>query len=241
MEPQATEQEELHAFLDGEMDRETAVKFAASVAASPVLAREVARLRADKALLVRAYGGIESEPIPDRLLAPFRRHAERRRFARFAVACSAAAALAALVWFAPPLLRGDRLVEEALAARQGTMSDARPIAAAVLSSADQRDEALDGVLSLPVKVPSLESSGYQLVAVTLFKAAAQISYQDGQGRLFTLYLRPTLGADRFAMQRRGSVEICVWQNAELAVAMVGEMSTRDMLKLASATYADLDL
>jgi anti-sigma factor RsiW len=43
------------------------------------------------------------------------------------------------------------------------------------------------------------------------------------------------------MQRRGSVEICVWQNAELAVAMVGEMSTRDMLKLASATYADLDL
>jgi anti-sigma factor RsiW len=231
MEPGLNGREELHAFVDGEMDRAETVEFAAKVAASPMLAREVARLRADKALLASVYGPLADEPIPDRLRAPFRKKRAQRRVLQVASGIGLAAAFSLLLWLTP--VGGDRLINEALAARSSGDF--------VQTSEEQRDKLIAAALSVPVKVPDLTGAGYHLAGIALYKQAAQIGYRDGAGKLFTLYLRHPTGPDRFDMRAKGNLEICVWENAELAVAMVGEMSGKDMLKLAAATYADLNL
>jgi len=236
MEPELTRQEDLQAFVDGELDREAMAAVAARVTASPALTREVARLRADKLLLKKIYGPLADQPIPDRLRAPFRRHRARSRAVQFSAAAALAAGLALAVWFGPGLWGGDRVVKEALAARAGDGLMTREVA-----GGDQRDAAVSTALSVPVKVPDLERWGYKLTAVTLYGQAAQISYRDAAGKLFTMYLRHSLGADRFDLHQDGKTEICVWQNAELAVAMIGEMSAKEMLKVASSSYADLNL
>ena len=110
-----------------------------------------------------------------------------------------------------------------------------------LDTEDSRDAVISAALSVPVKVPDLERWGYKLAAVSIYGQAAQISYRDAAGKLFTMYLRHSLGADRFDLHQDGKTEICVWQNAELAVAMVGEMGAKEMLKVASSSYADLNL
>ena len=63
MEPEQTRQEDIQAFVDSELDREATAAFAAKITASPALAREVARLRADKLLLRNVYGPLADQPI----------------------------------------------------------------------------------------------------------------------------------------------------------------------------------
>lgn len=238
MEPEATRQEDIQAFVDGELEREAMTAFAAQVTASPALAREVARLRADKLLLKNAYGPLADQPIPDRLRAPFRRHRARNRTMQFSAAAALAASLALAVWFGPGLWGGDVLVKEALAARKGGGTITRQVA---LTEADTRDTVVSAALSIPVKVPDLERWGYKLTGIAVYGQAAQLSYHDAAGKLFTMYLRHSLGTDRFDLHQEGKTEVCVWQNAELAVAMVGEMGAKEMLKVASSSYADLNL
>lgn len=237
MEPEATRQEEIQAFVDGELDREAMAAFAAKVTASPSLASEVARLRTDKLLLKSVYGPLAYEPIPERLRAPFARHRARHRRLQFSAAAALAAGLALAVWFGPGLWGGDVLVKEALTVRNGGGAITRQVAL----SDGERDSQVSAALSIPVKVPDLERWGYKLTAIAVYGQAAQLSYQDAAGKLFTMYLRKSLGADRFDLHQEGKTEICVWQNAELAVAMVGEMGAKEMLKLASSSYADLNL
>jgi len=241
MDPELNGKTELHAFVDGELDRAATVKFAARVAASPELAREVARLRADKAMLARVYGGLADQPIPDRLKAPFRKRRQRQSLVRYGAGAGVAMAMALLLWVMPPILKEDRFVSEALSARDGHVSAGRFLAASVLERPDARDQAVATALSVPVKVPDLDTAGYKLASISIYKQAAQLSYRDSAGKLFTLFLRHESGPDRFDIRHRGKMEICVWQNSELAVAMVGEMSNKEMLRLASATYADLNL
>jgi anti-sigma factor RsiW len=240
MEPELTPQEDLQAFVDGQLDREAMSAFAAKVAASPALAREVARLRADKLLLRQAYGPLADRPVPESLRGPIRRHRSRQRARQFGAALALAAGLALAVWFGPGLWGGDTVVKEALAARGGAGVVTRQLA---LQGEDavQRDSVVSAALSVPVKVPDLARAGLSLTAVTLYGQAAQLSYRDAAGKLFTIYLRHSLGPDRFDLHREGKTEVCVWQNAELAVAMVGEMSAKEMLKVASSSYADLNL
>ena len=238
MEPDPTRQEDIQAFVDGELDRQSMADFAATVGSSPALAREVVRLRADKLLLKAVYGPLAGHPIPDRLRAPFRRRRARSRAVQFSAAAALAASLALAVWFGPSLWGGDLVVREALAARQGAATVTRDVA---LDIAESRDAAVSAALSVPVKVPDLERWGYKLTAVSVIGQAAQISYRDAAGKLFTMYLRHSLGTDRFDLHQEGKTEICVWQNAELAVAMVGEMTAKEMLKVASSSYADLNL
>lgn len=240
MEPELTPQEDLQAFVDGELDREAMSAFAAKLADQPALAREVARLRADKLLLRQTYGSLADQPIPDRLRAPFRRHRARQRAAQFGAAMALAAGLALAVWFGPGVWGGDVVVKEALAARAGAGTVTRQVALSG-ADADQRDAVVSAALSVPVKVPDLSHSGFTLTAVTLYGQAAQLSYVDAAGKLFTIYLRHSLGQDRFDLHHQGKTEVCVWQNAELAVAMVGEMTAKEMLKVASSSYADLNL
>jgi len=150
--------------------------------------------------------------------------------------------------FAYPMLsgvEGDPLVAEALAVRSGQVHAERQFADADISAEAARDGLVQAALAVPVKVPNLEKAGLKLVAISAYPdkgghEALQLSYRDRNGVLFTMYMRQTAGGDRFEMSARRNMQVCVWQNDALSVVMLGEMPAHEMLKVATATYADLN-
>jgi len=244
--------EDLNAFIDGELDEARDVAVAAVIAASPELSERVERLILDKDMIARIYGPLIEQPVPDGLRQMVTRPRpaaqparSTRRFLPAAMALAAAIVAAVIVYPQMSGVGGDPLVAEALAVRSGQVHADRQYADADISAEAARDGLAQAALAVPVKVPNLEKAGYRLVGVSAYPdrnghKALQLSYRDKGGTLFTMYMRQTAGTDRFEFTSRRNMQICVWQNDELSVVMLGEMPAHEMLKVATATYADLN-
>ncbi len=241
--------EELHAFIDGELDRADTLRVAAAIERDDELAHEVAAFKADKARLQQVYKQLLAEPIPAAWIDMIERSVARRRLRLLptvALPRALMALAASLVLIIGGLLAyrgldrgpGDALVAEAIAAHTGTM--ASPAAAALPDAG----AVLSRTLGLALKAPDLSKMGYVLERVDVYAAApggaaVKLDYRGQDNRHFTLYLRPSPGTPRFDMLREGGSRICIWQDDVLSTIMVGEMSAGEMLRLASLAYAGL--
>jgi anti-sigma factor RsiW len=168
-----------------------------------------------------------------------------RRFLPAAMALAAAIVAAIIVYPQMSGMEADPLVAEALAVRSGDVHAERQYADTDISAEAARDGLVQAALAVPVKVPNLEKAGYRLVGIAAYPdkgghKALQLSYRDRSGTLFTMYMRQTAGGDRFELSSRRNMQVCVWQNDDLSVVMLGEMPAHEMLKVATATYADLN-
>jgi anti-sigma factor RsiW len=137
----------------------------------------------------------------------------------------------------------DPLIAEALAAQQGGMTAEMSVPPAALAAA--KDRIAEETLAKPVKVPNLEKAGYVLKGISVFykpksERSVQARYENAAGNSFVVYMRGSAGPDRFDIHQRGKTQICVWQNDDLSVVMTGDMSAREMLKVANLTYNDLN-
>jgi len=251
MPEQPISEQELHAFVDGELEPSREAVIAVELAAVPALAARVAAIRADKALIARVYGPLANEPLPATLLETVVRAANRRRppwLRRTAWAIAAAAALAVVGWFGEPLLHSnpaDSLVAEAMAVRGGERRPTEEYKAPALPPPEARDQLLRATLNMPLKTPDLGKAGFKLDAIGVYgdghaRRALELNYRDGHGRRFTVYLHGPTGTDGFDLRRAGGAQVCIWQNEELSAVMVGEMSAEEILRVASLTYADLN-
>ena len=251
MEKTILSEEELHAFIDGELDDARADAVAAIIAGSPELSERVEYFVIDKDMIARAYGPLIEQPVPASLrqaVTGARPAAPARAPMRFLPAAMALAAAIVAAVIAYPILSslgGDPLVADALAVRDGHVHAERQFADTEIASAATRDQLVETALSVPVKVPNLEKAGYKLTAITAYPDkgghnALQISYRDRNGVLFTMYMRQTAGGDRFELSQRKDMQVCIWQNDDLSVVMLGQMPAHEMLRVATATYADLN-
>src|SRR5271168_447195 len=172
MEKTILNEEELHAFIDGELDGARADAVAAIIAASPELSERVERFVIDKDMIARAYGPLIEQPLPASLRQAVTgaRPAARAPMRFFPAAMALAAAIVAAVIAYPMLssLSGDPLVAEAFAVRDGQVHAERQFADAEIASAAIRDQLVETALSVPVKVPNLEKAGYRLTAITAY-------------------------------------------------------------------------
>jgi anti-sigma factor RsiW len=243
--------QDLHAFIDGELDEARAIQIAAAIAGSPELCERVERFVADKDLIARVYGPLIDRPLPAALLRAVSAERQRpparssMRFLPAAMALAAALVVAVISYPVISNLGGDPLVAEAISVRSGQVHADRQFAGADLATAATRDHLVQAALSVPVKVPNLEKAGYVLTGITAYPdrgghQALQISYRDRNGGVFTIYMRQTSGGDRFELSRKKDMQVCVWQNDNLSVVMLGTMPAHQMLRVATATYADLD-
>ncbi|GIL40048.1 anti-sigma factor family protein [Roseiterribacter gracilis] len=241
---------DLNAYLDCELDEARRAEIEALIESTPELAERVALYRADTARIARLHAPLQDLPIPPRLLEAVRRGTAPRPARRLApvwAGLSAAAVLLLAVWIAPSLRTApEPLVAEALAVRSGKTNPVREISAAQLASIDARDAVLQTALSLPVRVPDLERAGFELARMQLFdesteRKAVQLTYRDQKARSFTVYLRGPAGGDRFDLQQHANLQVCIWQNDSLGVVMLGgDMTAREMLRVATLTYGDLE-
>ena len=248
--------EDLHAFIDGELSQARASALAAEIERDPGLAKRAAAFRADKKKLIEIYGPLIDKPLPSQWLAMIDRHRNRRPWFQFALSpmfvaqrtmLAAAAAVVILIagWTimqTASLRDDDALVAEALSVwADSTASNNRTPDQTTFSA----DADLKAALGDHLKAPDLSKMGFKLTSVRVYagtagKKAVKLDYRDSQNRLFALYLQASPGNERFDMIKRGNVRICVWQDDVLSTVMLGDVTAAEMLRLASLAYTGLN-
>jgi anti-sigma factor RsiW len=248
---QPIREEELHAFIDGELPAGRAGMVAAALEADPILAARVAAFAADKAALAAAYRPIGRQPVPASWIALIDRAAAappaRRRvpppWARWAVGLAACLVLALLgvallEQRVPP--EGSILAQAEAARQERTLVVAR-LTGAALADVPSRDAELTHAVGLKLRAPDLARLGWNLVEIDIYAKAAALRYRAEGGRTLTLFVRPSTGTPRFDLFETGAVRVCLWQDEVVGAVMMGEMSAGQMMRVAGAAYAALNL
>ncbi|MGE3335041.1 MAG: anti-sigma factor [Rhodospirillaceae bacterium] len=237
-------EEELQAFIDGELDGVRGADIEAAIHGDAELARQVHAYRADKVRLTQIYAPLLERPIPQewltkisqRNVVPLPVKTSRRGVIGMAIAASVAATLGTTIAYRHFSEQdGEALIAAALAAH----ALARDITAQAVPA-----NALAQLAGVDIKAPDLTKMGFALVGMRTLdgpggSAAAVLAYRDAGERVFTLYLKRSSGTPQFDMIKRGDTRICVWQDDVLSTIMLADVSAAEMLRLASLAYSGL--
>ncbi len=241
----AVRPEELHAYLDRELDaaREQAVE--AWLAAEPDARAALRAYRDQSAALHAAFDGVLGEPLPERLASGARR---RRGPGRMAAAAAGLVLGTVLGW----LLRDAREpAQAALLPRQAAVAHAVfvPEIRHPVEVSAKEEAHLVGWLSkrlgTPIRAPRLSAHGFELLGGRLLpesaRPGAQFMYQDAAGRRLTLYLSTDVAnrdsAFRYAVE--GGLHVFYWIDREVGYALSGDLDKQQMLAVARSVYEQL--
>jgi anti-sigma factor RsiW len=242
--------EDLHAFIDGELGEADRRRVEQAMAADAALGDQVAAFRADKARLLSLYGSGLNEPLPRDWISRIEQATARRPLPRQAWAMMALAASFILVlsgtiaWreFAPA--PHNDVVADALAARSLEVKPDYIVPVRSDSQVQAESAVMAKDLETRVKAPDLSRMGYRLVGVDVYSTPARafdLRYVDSRGRAVTLYLRRSPGATRFDILQEKGLRVCVWQDNIISTVVSGNMSAAEMERLASLAYSTLTM
>jgi anti-sigma factor RsiW len=249
---------ELHAYFDGELTSERRRAVEAHLAAHP---EDVARLesyREHDMLIRRAYRPLAERPLPASLVRALVRAEARPTRRWWWVAASTAAALLLLAagatsgWYGRDLLAPAAeppvrtLLADASAAHLTYTAEVRHAVEVPATEQDHLAKWLGRRLDVPLRVPDLTKSGYELVGGRLLPAeegrpAAQLMYQDVGGRRLTLYMRAAPDVERtaFRFSQEGKLSALYWEDGKVVWVLLGELPRAQLLALAHQVYAAL--
>ena len=262
--PNSVSENDLHAFVDGQLSPEQTAVVEAALARDPGLAARAAEFRAQSASLRDALDPVLAEPIPERLLAAAAPAASSdpgpmRRWGAPALAAAATLVLGVgLGWFGR-----DAMIE-----RGGTPTTfARSAAFAhALYAADARRPVevwaaeekslvtwLTKRLGFKVHAPDLNGLGYALVGGRLVAGnefpTALFMYENSDKERLSLQVRkqsarvPT-GAARggdtaFRYAVENGVGVFYWIDDDCGYAISGTLDRPQLLKIAHVVYGQL--
>lgn len=246
-------EDELHAYVDSQLDEPRRAAVAAWLAANPGEGERVGHWLAQKALLQAAFDPVLDEPVPERLLrathAPVAANQPRFRL------------VAAIAWLAVGILIGYSVKAWQPAMEAGPPPIARSAAVAhavyapevrhpVEVGADQEAHLVQWLskrLGSSLKVPHLGPEGYALVGGRLLPGdsgpVAQFIYEDSSGKRLTLYIRSDAQDNRetaFRYAQEGKVGVFYWLDGKLGYALSGELPREKLLSLAENAYKQLN-
>jgi len=249
---QMISEDELHAYVDGELpaDRRSAVE--AWLAGHAEDAARVAAWRKQAELIQARYGGIVNEKVPQRL--DFGRMACRRR--NRWIAAAAAAALAAFVaggltgWTvrgveAPTSSDLTRFTADALEAYRLYVVEVRH---PVEVPGDQRPHLVEWLskrVGSPLRAPELDRLGLKLVGGRLLPgptgATAFFMYEGPSGERFTLYCGHTSDQQTALRYTSGNQNAAYyWVDQNLAYVLSGPAERDKLRDIAQAAYDQID-
>lgn len=245
-------EEELSAFIDGELDAEARTAVEASLAANAVLAGHAAQLESDKRRLKDIYGPLAARPLPEnwRVRIESRTQPSWSRLSYGTIAAVAATLLVAAglfsLWPQGPDSGGHDVIAEALNVRSDAV---HPAAVIDIVSPQEASTAVSNALHVRFEAPDYSHLGYALKRVQIYAGApgarpVELVYRNAQMRDVTLYVRRpvhALPANAQAipvqMLPKGDLYVCAWQGETLDAVVAGKMSGREMLRVASASYS----
>ena len=246
-------EQELHAFIDGELEPERAAEIAKLVTGDAALAAQIAAFRSDKEQLGDIHAALDKRPVPAEWLrlieqrGRFGRPLSRARTTWMAIAAALLLVLGTWTAFEVQTVAGaDAIIGEALAARVDSFRPQQVIDTSALAPSEDRNQVLTSALAMNLKVPDMSKLGYQLAAIRVYSGvpggkAVELRYRGGEDRVFTLYVRHPNGPARVDLLQRDDLRICIWQDEVIGTVMLGQMSAGEMARAASAAYAGLNL
>jgi anti-sigma factor RsiW len=250
---QPVSEDELHAYVDGELPADRRGMIEAWLAAHPEDAAKVAAWRAQAELIRTRYGAAANETVPERFnLARLVRH-RRTGF----IAAAAAAALAVFVagGIAGWMARGaeaasrsdlDRFTTDALEAYRLYVVEVRH---PVEVPGDQRPHLVEWLskrLGSPLRAPVLDKLGLKLVGGRLLPgptgASAFFMYEGPSGERFTLYCGHTRDQETALRYTTGTQNAAYyWVDQNLAYVLSGPAERDKLHDIAQAAYDQIDI
>lgn len=244
-------EDELHAYVDGELpaDRQEAV--AAWLANHPEAAEQVASWRAQSEAIRARYGAVMNEPVPERLkLDRVMRHDRPWRGIAAAAACLAFLLGGGVGWFAHGAASAsmggtEKVAADALQAyRLYTVEVRHPVEV----PGDERahmTQWLSKRLGYEQRIPDLSAMGLKLVGGRLLPgpdgAAAFYMYEGKSGERFTIYCSRTK-APETALRYRDADRLAAfyWVDNNQAYVVSGPADRERMEQITKAIYEQVD-
>lgn len=249
-------EEELQAWVDGRLTPERSGAVDAFLAAHPEQRDRLSQYAEDRRALRAAFTE-QGTPIPARLgvarLAASVRHRARRRTAQIAAAIllfllggaagwSVGELGGPLGWSGPAAAR--TIIADAVAAhRVFEIEPDHPVEVPASQQA-HLEEWLSNRLGRRLVIPDLTGFGFQLLGGRLLPseagAAAQLMYQNGQGKRLTVYLRVGITGDMTFYREDRDIGVFYWADEGFACAIVIRPADRGaLLPVAGSVYAQL--
>lgn len=242
--------EDLHAFIDGELDGARNAEVADAARGDAALMEQIAAFRADKAMLGEIYAPLIEKPLPQEWLAQIARDDRRRGRPWWAPITAIAASIVLLIaglstYHRLPANGEEAIVREALAARADMLESNEVVAVASPAQTGAVDHILTSALRMRVKAPDLTRMGYKLEAVRVYGnvpggKSVELRYRDAKRRNFALYVRHPSSGVRFDQYKSAGLRVCIWQDDVLGTVMTGPISAAEMQRLASLAYTGLE-
>lgn len=245
------ELEDLHAFIDDELDSDRREAIAKAAAQDFELAKKIALFRADKSRLATTYGHLADRPLPAEWRSRIESYGsgvQRRSYMQPLLALAATLLLMAAIgigYWQHSRPAGDTIIAEAFAAR--SQSTQPNVVLAVNSAPDRRtaDGLIAKALKMKVKAPDLGKMGYVLAGLRTYNGvlggkAVELIYRGTNNRDLALYVRHSSGQVRFDQFKQDGVRVCIWQDDVIGTVITGKMSAAEMQRLASLAYRGLE-
>jgi anti-sigma factor RsiW len=249
-------EEELQAWVDGRLTPERSGAVDAYLAAHPEQRTRLSQYAEQRRALHAAFTEQET-PIPARLDVVRLRASARRRALRRAAQIAAATLLflsggvagwtvgelgGPLGWSGPAAAR--TIIADAVAAhRVFEIELDHPVEVPAAQQA-HLGEWLSNRLGRRLVIPDLTPVGLQLLGGRLLPseagAAAQLMYQNAQGKRLTIYLRVGIGGDTTLYHEDRDIGVFYWTDEGLACAILARPADREaLLRVAESVYTQL--
>lgn len=248
-------EEELHAFVDGELpaDRQEAV--AAWLAAHPEQAALIAAWRAQADGIRARYGAVADEPVPERLKLEQvirRDRSSGRSWAALAAAATVAFMVGGAVgWMAHGASAGaptgfDTFTAEALDAYKLYVVEVRHPVEVPGNERAHMTQWLTKRIGYEQRIPDLQSIGLKLVGGRLLPgptgtAAAFYMYEGASGERFTIYCAKAATPESALRFKEGDrFAAFYWVDDKRAYVVSGPADREQLEKVAKMVYEQVD-
>src|SRR6185437_10143838 len=245
-------EDELHAYVDGELPVARRGVVEAWLATHPEDAARVAAWRSQAELIRARYGGVADEATPRRL--DLARLEWRRRWRLGAMA--AAAVIAAFIaggvagWFARDVEASAssdlrRFTADALDAYRLYVVEVRHPVEVAGDERPHLTQWLSKRVGSPVRIPELETMGLKLVGGRLLPGptgpTAFFMYEANSGERFTLYCGQTSERETALRYTKGEHNgAYYWVDRHLACVLTGPAERDNLHAIAQAAYDQID-
>jgi len=244
--------DELHAYVDGELPPDRRATVEAWLASHPEDAARVSSWRAHAELIRVRYGGVNRNPVPVRLDLDRLARAERK-WTWLTAAAIVAAFLGggAAGWFghdlveepAPPAVKS--VMTEAIDAHKIYVAEVRhPIE--VPADASHLVPWLSRRVGSTLRAPDFGAFGLRLMGGRLLpaqdgKPAAMLMYESASGERYTLYCaRSAAPETALHYSVAGPVAAVYWGDGDVGFVVSGPPDRDRLFKIAQSAYEQLD-
>ncbi len=243
--------DDLHAYLDGQLDDAGVAAVEAAIAQDTDIAEKLAAFRAQRVAIKQLYDPVLAEPVPEHLrqvVREARRGARRQTTMRIAASVVFLAVGAAGGWFANAYFASqdfllEPFVREAVLAHELAITEkTKGLTINKIDPDNLSPSYLPADFGVPVKLPTLRRSELHPVALASGTGAegsrVTVTYADRQNRRRTLFVRKFTGGKSLPVKYRtkDGFPVLYWLDGPLVYILVGDGDRKELIAIAEEIY-----